>query len=434
MYRDRRLSTADSGPSVLHSTIFQTVVRLRWRSPGLYPDYSSLPDQAGQSVRFTDGYMNYYNVIGLLNTSMAAIFCIALLVIWRNNRALEYIWALGLSYGVRSLCFGIFYFAFSLENQILRYSANIFLLFAITLLSIGLSNRCGRRPRYGALLVIALITLGPLHYYQFMEPNLLARVIILNSGLALLSLLMLLDVAKAPRRSPVEQVLFGLLLVSCAGYLLRPLFLIASGASGERFEGSYWLVVSISDALICAMTAVGVLAVIASDVMDEIKTDALIDTLSGLFNRRGFEPRALKALAKRRTDKPPAMILTDLDHFKSINDLFGHSGGDLIIRRFSEVLKAKAPGDAIMARLGGEEFAIMLPSSAAGSARQLAEEIRTVFKEVALDTVAGEASPTASFGVAIAREAEDLQSLMERADRALYGAKGSGRDRVHLAE
>jgi len=377
--------------------------------------------------------MNYYNVIGLLNTSMAAIFCIALLVIWRNNRALKYIWVLGLSYGVRSLCFGIFYFAFSLENPILRYSANIFLLFAITLLSIGLSDRHRRRPRYGALLAIAAITLGPLHYYQFLEPNLLARVIILNSGLALLSLLMLLDVARARRHSPVEQVLFGLLLVSCAGYLLRPLFLIASDTSGERFEASYWLVVSISDALICAMTAVGVLAVIASDVMDEIKTDALIDTLSGLFNRRGFEPRALKALAKRKAGKPPAMILTDLDHFKSINDLFGHSGGDLIIRRFAEVLKEKAPGDAIMARLGGEEFSIMLPSSAADSARQLAEEMRTAFKQIALDTVAGEANPTASFGVAIAREAEDLQSLMERADRALYEAKGSGRDCVHLA-
>ena len=378
--------------------------------------------------------MNYYNVIGLLNTSMAAIFCIALIAIWRNNRALKYIRVLGLSYGIRSLCFGIFYFAFSLENPVLRYSANIFLLFAIMLLSIGLSNRRSKRPRYGALLAIAAITLGPLLYYQFMEPDLLARVIILNSGLACLSLLMLLDVARAPRRSPVEQVLFGLLLVSCAGYLLRPLFLVASGASGERFEGSYWLVVSISDALICAMTAVGILAVIASDVMDEIKTDALTDTLSGLFNRRGFEPRALKALAKRTAGKPPAMILTDLDHFKSINDLFGHSGGDLIIRRFSEVLREKAPGDAIMARLGGEEFAIMLPSNDAASARQFAEEVRTAFKQVALDAVAGEANPTASFGVAIAREAEDLQSLMERADRALYRAKDSGRDCIHLAE
>lgn len=378
--------------------------------------------------------MNYYNVIGLLNTSMAAIFCIALLTIWRNNRALNYIGVLGLSYGIRSLCFGIFYFAFSLENPILRYSANIFLLFAIMLLSVGLSNRRLRQPRYGALLSIAAITLGPLYYYQFIEPNLLARIIILNTGLALLSLLMLLDVAKSPRRSPVEQVLIGLLLVSCAGYLLRPLFLTASGASGEQFEGSYWLVVSISDALICAMTAVGVFAVIASDVMDEIRTDALIDTLSGLFNRRGFEPRALRALEKRSVGNPPAMILADLDHFKSINDLFGHSGGDLIIRRFSEVLKQKAPGDAIMARLGGEEFAVMLPSIASTSALQLAEELRTAFKQIAFDAVAGEARPTASFGVAVAREDEGLPSLTERADRALYKAKSSGRDCVQIAE
>jgi len=365
---------------------------------------------------------------------MAAIFCIALLAIWRNNRTLNYIRVFGLSYAIRSLCFGIFYFAFSLENPVLRYSANIFLLFAIMLLSIGLSNRRGRRPRYGALVAIGALTLGPLHYYQFMDPNLLARVIILNSGLAVLSVLMLLDVARAPRRTPVEQVLLGLLLVSFAGYLLRPLFLIASGTSGQRFESSYWLVVSISDALICAMTAVGVLAVIASDVMDGIKSDALIDTLSGLFNRRGFEPRALRAMARQTAGKPVAIILSDLDHFKSINDLFGHSSGDLIIRHFSDVLKEEAPGGAIIARLGGEEFAIMLPSGAAVSAHELAEEIRTAFKQTALDVMSSEASPTASFGVAIAREDENLQALMDRADRALYRAKGDGRDRVHLSE
>lgn len=378
--------------------------------------------------------MNYYNVIGILNTSMAAIFCIALLAIWRNNRTLNYIRIFGLSYAVRSLCFGIFYFAFSLENTVLRYSANIFLLLAIVLLSIGLSNRRGRPPRYGALLAIGTLTLGPLHYYQFVDPNLLARVIILNAGLAVLSLLMLLDVARLSRRSPVEQVLLGLLLVSCAGYLLRPLFLIASGASGQQFEGSYWLVVSISDALICAMTAVGVFAIIASDVMDGIKSDALTDALSGLFNRRGFEPRALRAMERQADGRSAALILGDLDHFKSINDQFGHTSGDLIIRRFSEILKDMAPGGAILARLGGEEFAIMLPPGTSVSAAELADEIRMAFKKMAPDIVSGEASPTVSFGVAIVRENEDLQALIERADRALYKAKFNGRDCVSLAE
>lgn len=101
---------------------------------------------------------------------------------------------------------------------------------------------------------------------------------------------------------------------------------------------------------------------------------------------------------------------------------------------FAEVLKEKALGRAIMARLGGEEFAIMLPPGAAAFAYELAEEIRTAFKQISPDIVSREASPTASFGIAIARDNEDLQALMERVDRALYKAKGNGRDCVHLAE
>lgn len=378
--------------------------------------------------------MNYYNVIGLLNTSMAAIFCVALFAIWKNHRTLPYIATLSVSYATRSLCFGIFYFAFSMSDPVLRFSANVFLMLSMLLLSVGLSNRRRQRPRYAALLTIAAITLGSLFYYQFVEPNLLARVIILNSGLAVVSLLMLPDVAKASRRTPVEQVLLGLLLVSCAGYLLRPLFLIASTAPGAQSEGAYWLVVSISDALICAMTAVGIFAVIASDLMDDIKSDAQIDTLSGLFNRRGFEPRALDALARQTVDRPAAIILSDLDHFKSINDRFGHSGGDRVIQSFSAVLKESVPGNAVMARLGGEEFAIMLPPGAADAAHPLAEAIRSAFKQVAPGIVSGEASPTASFGIAIARANEELHALMDRADRALYRAKNDGRDCIRLAD
>ena len=210
--------------------------------------------------------------------------------------------------------------------------------------------------------------------------------------------------------------------------------MLASGLPNEQFEGAYWLVVSISDALICAMTAVGIFAVIASDVMDGIKSDAQIDVLSGLLNRRGFEPRALDTLARQTTGAPVAMILSDLDHFKSINDRFGHSGGDRVIQRFSEVLREKALRNAIVARLGGEEFAVLLPPGKAGTAYPFAEEVRSAFKEVAPSIVSGEACPTASFGIAIAREEEDLRALMERADRALYRAKSDGRDCVRLDE
>jgi diguanylate cyclase (GGDEF)-like protein len=378
--------------------------------------------------------MNYYNVIGLLNTSMAAIFCAAMLVIWKNNRNFSYILILGISYTIRSLCFGVFYFAFSMNNPVLRFSANVLLMLSMLLLSAGLSHRRHEQPRYAILLTMAAIALGSLYYNQFIEQSLFARVVVLNFGLAVVSLLMMLDAAKSSKRTPVEQVLFGLMLVSCAGFLLRPLFLTASGATAEQSEGAYWLVVSISDALICAMMAVGFFAIIASDLMEGIKSDAQIDTLSGLLNRRGFEPRALGALARQATDRPAAMILSDLDHFKSINDRFGHSGGDRIIQKFSAVLKETVPRDAVMARLGGEEFAILLPPGAAAAAHRVAEEVRSTFRQVAIDLVAGEANPTASFGIAVARQNEDLNTLIDRADRALYQAKHDGRDCVRMAE
>lgn len=378
--------------------------------------------------------MTYRDVIGLLNSSMPALFCAALAALWHHHRDLAYIRILALSYATRAVCFGIFYFAFALKDPVLRFSANVFLMLSMTLLSAGLSDRRGRPPRYGALLVIAAVTLGVLYYYQFVDPNLLARVICLNSGLTAVGLLMLSDVRKLPEATPVEHVLFGLTIVSCVGFLLRPFFLLASGIATEQYEGAYWLVVSISDALICAMMAVGIFAVIASDVMDGIKSDAQVDALSGLFNRRGFEPRALNALARQTAGAPVAMILSDLDHFKSINDRFGHISGDKIIQSFSEVLKRTAPRDAIMARLGGEEFAILLSPGKALTAQALAEQARSAFKDVAPGIVSGEAHPTASFGIAIARENEDLHALMNRADRALYLAKSDGRDCVRLVE
>lgn len=374
--------------------------------------------------------MSYQSVIGLLNTSMSAIFCVSLFALWRHHSHLNYIGILVISYAIRVLCFGIFYFAFALENPVLRLVANVFLMLAMILLSAGLSNRRGQRPRYQVLVAIAAIALGALYYHQFVAVSLLARVIYLNCGLAAVGFVMLLDVAKLSQRTPVEQVLFGLIIISCAGFLLRPLYLLASGVEVGQFEGSYWLVVSISDALICAMTAVGIFAVIASDVMEGIKSDAQVDALSGLLNRRGFEPRARDALARQTASAPVAVILSDLDHFKSINDRFGHVGGDRIIQSFSEVLKEKAPRDAIITRLGGEEFAVVLPPGKATNAHLLAEEARKTFKEIAPGIVSGEARPTASFGIAIAQEGEGLEALMDRADRALYQAKADGRDCV----
>jgi diguanylate cyclase (GGDEF)-like protein len=372
--------------------------------------------------------MSYEGVIGLLNPAMSAIFCMSLLALWRRQRHLTYIAIFALSYAIRVLCFGILYFAFAQNAPALRLLANLLVLLATMALSIALSSRLGQRPRYGILFIIGAISLMALHFYQFVEPSLPARAAILNLGLVAVCLMMLFDVAKLSHRTPVEQLLFGLVAIACLGFLLRLLIFQVSSIASDQIEGAYWLIVSISDALICSTLAVAIFAIISVDVMDGIKSEAQTDVLSGLLNRRGFETRALDALEWQTADAQVTMILSDLDHFKSVNDRFGHSSGDRVIRTFAEILKDKAPRDAIIARLGGEEFAVLLPPGQTAAAHLLAEAARSAFKEVASTIVSNEFSPTASFGIAVARKGEGLLALVDRADRALYRAKSEGRD------
>jgi len=372
--------------------------------------------------------MSHEIVVGMLNPAMSAIFGACLFSLWYYHRHLTYIAIFVLSYVVRLLCFGILYIAFALEDPVLRLLANAFILLATALLSVALSMRLGRRPHYGTLAAIGLIVLATLYVHQFVDPNLLVRAVVLNLGLAAVCLLMLVDIARLPERTPIEKLLFSLIAVACVGFPLRPLAFWIPGIPSDQFEGVYWIVVSISDALICSVLAVAIFAVIAVDVMDRIRLEAQIDVLSGLFNRRGFESRATDALARQDADAPIAMIVSDLDHFKEINDRFGHMKGDRVIQAFSGILKDKAPPDAIVARLGGEEFAVVLPQGQVAAAHLLAESVRSAFKELAPNIGLDEVRLTASFGIVVARNAEDLPSLMDRADHALYQAKRDGRD------
>ncbi|UHS62976.1 GGDEF domain-containing protein [Agrobacterium vaccinii] len=126
---------------------------------------------------------------------------------------------------------------------------------------------------------------------------------------------------------------------------------------------------------------------------------------------------------------PHAVIICDLDHFKSINDTYGHHIGDLVIQSFGELLRNYAPATSATGRIGGEEFAVFLPSTPLDTALSLAQTLRK-----ATTTIEGlPLRPTASFGVASLSAASDLQDAYRRADKALYEAKNSGRDRVKLA-
>jgi diguanylate cyclase (GGDEF)-like protein len=163
------------------------------------------------------------------------------------------------------------------------------------------------------------------------------------------------------------------------------------------------------------------------------KTAAVTDPMTGLFNRRGFDEGARRVLAARaRQRRPVTALLFDLDHFKRINDRFGHAAGDQTLNLFASVISTGMRADDLIARLGGEEFAALIVGSLEDGVAA-AERIRVAF-ETAGRAVGGHyVGATVSVGVACGDPNEGVDVLLERADQALYDAKRAGRNRVATA-
>jgi diguanylate cyclase (GGDEF)-like protein len=164
------------------------------------------------------------------------------------------------------------------------------------------------------------------------------------------------------------------------------------------------------------------------ELVSRLSETARRDALTGLLNRRGFEERLDVELARAtRVERPVALIIGDVDHFKTVNDRFGHPAGDAVLLRIAGVLEGVGRRGDTVARIGGEEFVFIVPDADAEMAFELAERARVALER----TFADEPIPlTASFGsVAFPVDGTTSDSLLETADRALYAAKHSGRNR-----
>ena len=159
------------------------------------------------------------------------------------------------------------------------------------------------------------------------------------------------------------------------------------------------------------------------------------DVLTGLLNRRAFMEKIRQEISRTQREKRPlSLIMADIDHFKRINDAYGHQAGDLVLQRFAEQLTASTRPYDFTGRYGGEEFIVCLPGTGRSGAGSIAERIRrqTEDMEIMLPDESGPIRITASFGTASHEEGPrvDVDLLIKRADEALYRAKRGGRNRV----
>lgn len=169
---------------------------------------------------------------------------------------------------------------------------------------------------------------------------------------------------------------------------------------------------------------------------EKLRAQAMTDPLTGVFNRRYLQAQATIEMSRaRRQNHPIALITIDIDHFKHINDEYGHDIGDEILKNFTQIVSDLLRQEDLLCRVGGEEFAVLLPNTAIEQAQQVAERIRASIEE-ATTTVEYEGTQqalkiTASLGVTpVLAEEKSLKPALKRADIGLYEAKENGRNQV----
>ncbi len=222
-------------------------------------------------------------------------------------------------------------------------------------------------------------------------------------------------------------VLHGLVLMLpiIVGDVLRP--------DGRELGQSWIAAFTIELALYAVGTVFIIFLIVSERAVIAHKAAAAVDPLTSLFNRRGFSDLSARMIEREAgLGRPVSVLIFDLDHFKSVNDRFGHQAGDEILKLFARILVHTLRVTDIVARIGGEEFAALLPCSTE-DAVTAAERIRDTFDNAGVQVDGVPLPTTVSIGVASGERAIDLNALLAAADTALYRAKRGGRNRVEVA-
>lgn len=227
------------------------------------------------------------------------------------------------------------------------------------------------------------------------------------------------------------------LLVHGLFYLAKALSVIIPGTLIDlaAFRGEIIQVSLVEGAMAIMLIALSMTGTERYRREEQIALLAARDPLTALYNRRALEVRAPRLLDQVSTTRPGALLLIDIDNFKLVNDLYGHSAGDRLLVALSEMIRSVAPENALAARLGGDEFVILLSNVSSQQVIGLGNTLRDQFHKAASQTFATPAAVTLSIGANVFDQPPaSLTALIEQGDAALYESKRGGRDSIRLVD
>ena len=315
--------------------------------------------------------------------------------------------------------------------------ANAILATAYGIFWAGVRNFDGRATSAPLVLAGAAIWLVACHFEAFFtSPQ--ARTALMSAVVASYSLLSAWELWRGRREGPMFRLpVILLLLVHTAFFVVRiPLAgALPLPTDSEEIHGGWWPFTIFEAVFFVFCLPIFLGAMARERTALGYKRASLIDPLTGVGNRRAFFERGEKLLHRSAFDRRPAVLLLfDLDSFKHINDTFGHNAGDQVLRAFCGVATAALRPDDLFGRLGGEEFASLLPHTSLDEGLAVAERIRSSFEATTLEVGTNTLAATVSVGAAMSIDpSRTLGDLIKAADRALYLAKATGRNRVEHA-
>lgn len=384
------------------------------------------------------GSVNGQFFISLLNPGIGFLFAIAFFLLWLNRRE-RYVAYAAAAYTASALAFLIQDVGPVLPMELQRLPANIGFLATGMLFAAAIIKRYDLPVPWRAMSVTAAVSTAAFVWFLLGHPSIAARILTISIGAGIIAIMVVVALWPVEKRHLIDRVLFWVAAFSALNLIVRPVVLLSLRGGFDNYVGFqqsiYWTTVQFSQAMVSIVAAISLMVAVAIDQIAELRREADADNLSGLLNRRGFEAQAGAALRRCLLDRRPvALLIADLDHFKRINDSHGHAVGDAIIAAFGAHVRRIGPAGMVAGRIGGEEFALLVPGAGIESARQLAEAVRSGLQAACTDRIPASLCPTASLGIAVGDPggvpAATLSALMQEADQALYEAKRTGRNRV----
>lgn len=311
---------------------------------------------------------------------------------------------------------------------------NSFYCLSSLLVVIALAERY-RRPKPVLALGIFL-AMGAIAqiYLSHIAPSLERRTIMIDLAAGSLIACSLIVIPWRSRRL-IDRIILWLFIGVSTSYFARTFILVGVLGPGHVWSDTshavYVTILFFASALVGLSAGIALLFAAALDLLEKYKAASHTDPLTGLLNRRGLD-ELLERLG--RETAASAFIVFDLDHFKAINDRFGHDAGDWVLRHVARMARDRFGGRGQIVRLGGEEFAVVVHPADEAAARRSAESLRRALARIDLGMLAIDLPVTASFGVAMMHAGESPADAIRRADRALYDAKAQGRNRVVYAD